>query len=144
MLNIGVPEMLLILVVALIVFGPSRLPEIARQMGKFIRQFQSETNRAIEDLKRGIEPATTGVFDEPDPPPMTTEPIVEAPPTGPVAAPIPTRAPGTAVARKRSTGSRPKRATKATAQKKAAPKRPASKRPAPKKAATARRGPRKG
>jgi len=135
--NIGAPEMILILIVALIVFGPNRLPEIARQMGKFIRQFQSETNRAIEDLKRGIEPATTGVFDEPDPKPVATEAIVEAPPTAPVAAPIPTRAPKPAVARKRSTSSRSKSSTKATATKTARAKRPASK-----KTVTARRSPR--
>jgi len=66
MLNVGVPEMLLILFVALIVFGPNRLPEIARSMGKFIRSFQNETNRAISDLKAGIEPVTHGVFDTPD------------------------------------------------------------------------------
>ena len=134
MLNIGVPEMVLILVVALIVFGPNRLPEIARQMGKFIRQFQSETNRAIEDLKRGIEPATTGIFDEPDPTPTPMEPVVEAPPTAPVPAPLPTHAP---VARKRSTTPRKKPA--------AAKKKTVSKKPAPKKkTATARRSPRSG
>ena len=137
MFNIGAPEMFLILIVALIVFGPNRLPEIARQMGKFIRQFQSETNRAIEDLKRGIEPATTGVFDEPDPKPVATEAIVEAPPSAPVAAPLPTRAPKQAVARKRPTGSGAKPATTAK-------KKPAAKPPASKKKATARRSPRNG
>src|ERR1051326_4894554 len=48
------------------VFGPKRLPEIARSMGKFMRNFQNETNRAINDLKAGIEPATHGIFDTPD------------------------------------------------------------------------------
>ena len=34
MLNVGAPELLVILVVALLVFGPNRLPELARQAGK--------------------------------------------------------------------------------------------------------------
>jgi TatA/E family protein of Tat protein translocase len=67
MLNLGWGEMLLILLVASIVFGPNRLPEIARSMGKFLRNFQQEANRAMADLKDGLEPTTTGVFDHPDP-----------------------------------------------------------------------------
>ena len=66
MFNLGVPEIALVLFVALMVFGPKRLPEIARSMGKFMRNFQNETNRAINDLKAGIEPATHGIFDTPD------------------------------------------------------------------------------
>ena len=66
MLNLGVPEIALVLFVALIVFGPNRLPEIARSLGKFVRSFQNETNRALGDLKAGFEPATHGIFDEPD------------------------------------------------------------------------------
>src|SRR5205823_10305561 len=64
--NVGPMEVTLILFVALLVFGPNKLPEIARNMGKFIRNFQQETNRALADLKSGIEPATKGIFDEPD------------------------------------------------------------------------------
>jgi TatA/E family protein of Tat protein translocase len=65
--NVGVPEMMVILLVALLVFGPNRLPEIARNMGKFIRNFQQETNRALSDLKEGMGPGiTAGIFDVPD------------------------------------------------------------------------------
>jgi len=64
--NLGIPEIGLVLFVALMVFGPDRLPEIARSMGKFMRSFQAETNRAMSDLKAGIEPATHGIFDTPD------------------------------------------------------------------------------
>jgi TatA/E family protein of Tat protein translocase len=132
-LNIGVPEMLVILVIALIVFGPNRLPDMARSMGKFIRQFQAETNRAISDLKQGIEPATTGVFDEPDPVPSATEPITTAPPTSPVPAPVPTRAP---VTRRAKAASPKKPAT--------AKKRPTTKRKAARKTGgAAKRSPRR-
>lgn len=73
MLNIGVGEMMVVMLVALVVFGPKRLPEIARNAGKFIRNFQSETSRALKDLKQGIEPANIGVFDQPDPGTATEE-----------------------------------------------------------------------
>jgi TatA/E family protein of Tat protein translocase len=65
--NVGVPEMMVILLVALLVFGPNKLPEMARSMGKMLRNFQQETNRALTDLKQGIEPIKMGIFDEPDP-----------------------------------------------------------------------------
>ncbi len=53
--NFGVSEMLVIAVVALLVFGPERLPELARQAGKAIARFRSETSRSIEELKRAAD-----------------------------------------------------------------------------------------
>ena len=38
--GIGLPEMALIMVVALLIFGPKKLPEIGRSLGKTIRSFQ--------------------------------------------------------------------------------------------------------
>jgi TatA/E family protein of Tat protein translocase len=46
MLGLGTPELLLVLVVALIVLGPTKLPEIARAIGKAIAEFR----RAIEGI----------------------------------------------------------------------------------------------
>ena len=40
MLNIGWPELILILFVCLLLFGAGRLPEIARQLGKAIQEFK--------------------------------------------------------------------------------------------------------
>jgi sec-independent protein translocase protein TatB len=54
MFGIGMPEMLLILAVALIVFGPKRLPELAKSLGRALGEFK----RATSDLKESIETGT--------------------------------------------------------------------------------------
>jgi TatA/E family protein of Tat protein translocase len=51
MFNLGMPEIILILVVALIVMGPKKLPEMAKALGKGLREFR----KAADDLKEGIE-----------------------------------------------------------------------------------------
>ena len=43
MFGIGVPELLLILVIGLVVFGPGKLPEVGRAVGKGIREFKKAT-----------------------------------------------------------------------------------------------------
>lgn len=47
--NIGLPEVLVVLVIALIVFGPKRLPELGRSMGKGIREFKGAVSGDDED-----------------------------------------------------------------------------------------------
>ena len=47
--NIGLPEIAIILVIALIVFGPKRLPELGRSMGKGIREFKSSLSSDKDD-----------------------------------------------------------------------------------------------
>lgn len=50
MLNIGMPELLVILTVALIVLGPNRLPEIARMLGKAMAEFRRATAGLTDEL----------------------------------------------------------------------------------------------
>lgn len=50
--GIGLPEMAVILVVALLVFGPKKLPEIGRSMGKAIRGFQDASKEFENEFKR--------------------------------------------------------------------------------------------
>ena len=54
MFNIGTPELILILVVALIILGPSRLPELARSLGRSLREFQKAADDVKESLTRDI------------------------------------------------------------------------------------------
>lgn len=49
--SIGGPELILILVVVLLVFGPKRLPEFGRTIGKGLAEFR----RASSDLRRSLE-----------------------------------------------------------------------------------------
>jgi len=47
--NIGLPEILVVLVIALIVFGPKRLPELGRSLGKGINEFKGAMSGDNED-----------------------------------------------------------------------------------------------
>jgi len=53
MFGIGFQEMLIILVVVLIFFGPKRLPDLAKSLGKGIAEFK----KASEEVRKGIEDA---------------------------------------------------------------------------------------
>jgi sec-independent protein translocase protein TatB len=50
-MNLGMPEMIFIFLLALIMFGPKRLPEIGRQIGKFMNEFR----RASNEFKAQVE-----------------------------------------------------------------------------------------
>ncbi|MCX8117779.1 MAG: Sec-independent protein translocase protein TatB, partial [Desulfobacterota bacterium] len=64
MFNIGLPELLIIGAIALIVFGPNKLPELARAFGRAMREFKKATDevresfeaetRDLEEIKRTI------------------------------------------------------------------------------------------
>ncbi|MCY0903144.1 MAG: twin-arginine translocase TatA/TatE family subunit [Firmicutes bacterium] len=47
--NIGMPGVILIILFALIVFGPKRLPELGKSMGKTLREFKSATKGIMGD-----------------------------------------------------------------------------------------------
>jgi sec-independent protein translocase protein TatA len=49
--NIGVPGLILILIVALVIFGPNKMPEIGRAFGKSLREFKKATEGIAEDIK---------------------------------------------------------------------------------------------
>lgn len=53
--GIGLPEMALIMVVALLVFGPKKLPEIGRSMGKALKSFQDASKEFETEFKKEAE-----------------------------------------------------------------------------------------
>ena len=48
--GIGFPELILILVIALIVFGPGKLPDVGKALGKTIREFRNAEKNIVEDV----------------------------------------------------------------------------------------------
>jgi TatA/E family protein of Tat protein translocase len=95
MFNIGLPELLIIVAIALIVFGPNKLPELAKAFGRAMREFKKATEevkesfeaetRDLEELKStlteekesfiaNLAEGVSGVAEEADAPPeVTTE-----------------------------------------------------------------------
>jgi sec-independent protein translocase protein TatB len=54
--GIGLPELMVIAVVAVIVFGPDRLPEFARQAGRLVRQLKAFADNARDDIRSELGP----------------------------------------------------------------------------------------
>lgn len=55
MFGLGAPELILILVLALIIFGPGKLPEVGRALGKGIREFKNATSSVTEEIKEAAK-----------------------------------------------------------------------------------------
>ena len=60
MLNIGPQELLLILVVALVVVGPQRLPELSRSIGKALRSLRAAQDEVRKTVNEVLEPQVVG------------------------------------------------------------------------------------
>ena len=58
-MNIGPAEILVVLVVALIVFGPKRLPEVGRQVGRAVRELRRMQDTVRSELDTVIHPDVT-------------------------------------------------------------------------------------
>ncbi|MCX6575933.1 MAG: TatA/E family twin arginine-targeting protein translocase [Candidatus Aminicenantes bacterium] len=52
--SIGLPELLLILAIALLVFGPKKLPEVGRSLGKAMREFKKSTDEIKDKFEEQI------------------------------------------------------------------------------------------
>ena len=53
--SIGMPEMLVILVIALIIFGPRKLPELGKSLGKSLAEFKRASNELKSTLEEEIK-----------------------------------------------------------------------------------------
>lgn len=90
MFNVGAGEIVLILVVALIILGPQRLPELARGLGKFMREFRRQTDEVRGTLEREFYRMDQEIAREEPPPRMGATP---PPPESPPAFPLPSLPP---------------------------------------------------
>jgi sec-independent protein translocase protein TatA len=69
-LDIGIQELLVIMIIALIVFGPDKLPELGRRLGRAMREFR----RASDEFRRTVETNLNLNLDDHTPlPPSATE-----------------------------------------------------------------------
>jgi sec-independent protein translocase protein TatA len=67
--DLGTPELLIILVIVVLVFGASKLPELARGSGRALRIFKAETKGLTDDDEDDLKPVT---------PPLTQSSDLEA------------------------------------------------------------------
>ena len=79
MFDIGLQELVLIFVIALLVFGPKNLPQLGRSMGRAMREFR----RASDEFRSTIE--TNLQMNEPDPPPTMAPSTTVEPSPSPLA-----------------------------------------------------------
>jgi sec-independent protein translocase protein TatA len=92
MFGLGVPELIFILLLALLIFGPKKLPEIGRTLGKGMSEFR----RASNELTRTLN-AELALDENPAPPVVRANPQMEAlrEPRTPQIAAVPSIAPVT-------------------------------------------------
>ncbi|GEL09053.1 twin-arginine translocase TatA/TatE family subunit [Salisediminibacterium halotolerans] len=53
--NIGIPGLVLILVIALIIFGPSKLPEMGKAVGQTLKEFKKSTKELTNEVSEPVE-----------------------------------------------------------------------------------------
>jgi TatA/E family protein of Tat protein translocase len=100
--NLGMPELIMIMLLALILFGPKKLPEIGKQVGKALGEFKRASNdlkRSIQDemdkAQAGLDSISNEVKPEPKPEPPALAPAAGAVAQQKAAEPAPPSTPTT-------------------------------------------------
>ncbi|MFD0868012.1 Sec-independent protein translocase protein TatAd [Chlamydia abortus] len=52
--NVGIPGLIIILAIALIVFGPAKLPQLGRAFGDTLREFRNSTRGMVDDTEDNV------------------------------------------------------------------------------------------
>jgi sec-independent protein translocase protein TatA len=86
--NIGAPELIIILVIALLILGPGKLPEVGASIGKSIREFRKASSDVQDAVKVDVSTA-------PLPPQASAVPAAPAAPAAPLSPPDPAPVAGT-------------------------------------------------
>lgn len=55
-MKIGVPELLIVLVIVLVLFGPKQLPKLSKIIGQSIRSFKEGAEKSMEDDEEEVKP----------------------------------------------------------------------------------------
>ncbi len=54
-MNLGFPELVVLFILALLLFGPKKLPELGKSIGKAITEFKKATNEVKDNLEKEVE-----------------------------------------------------------------------------------------
>ena len=85
--NLGMPELMMIMLLALLLFGPKKLPEIGKQVGKALGEFKRASNdlkRSIQDEMDKAQAGLDSISSDPPKPEPKPEPPALAPAAGSV------------------------------------------------------------
>ncbi len=94
--RVGFWEIAVIIVIALVVFGPNKLPELGKALGKGIRQFREATDAVTKELDRESSPTSTVAAAESVAPAAGSAAPAQGPATAQAAKDMPAAAPATA------------------------------------------------
>jgi len=83
--GIGLPEMAVIAAIGLLVFGPKRLPELGKTLGKTLKGFQSASQEFEKEFRQAIDPEPPATASS-----MAEAPISALPPTPEAVVTVPT------------------------------------------------------
>jgi sec-independent protein translocase protein TatA len=87
--NIGPLEIIILLVIVLVIFGPKRLPELGRGLGKGMREFKDSITGKDDERKELGAPNTVQTTGQATAPPEQAAPVQQQPPPAPATAPAP-------------------------------------------------------
>lgn len=75
--NIGFPEMLFILLLALLIFGPRKLPELGKALGRGLAEFRRASNELRTTIEEEVRTLDQDIKPQPAPPDSVPPPAIE-------------------------------------------------------------------